>query len=158
MSRIQFRVTEEEFSIIEKNATKAGCSNISQFVKEVALIYPNKLNNSNMPNLSFIQLWPLVEKAINEYADKGSHGETFVLNDIGDVWLNIPLHNFTGNTTNPLRGSLGTHFRNIVEKDEQLPKEKKVFPYIRRTGKTIGRTAVYEIYKNYKGEETKDCD
>ncbi|MEL7568360.1 MAG: hypothetical protein AAGU27_26275 [Dehalobacterium sp.] len=151
--RIQFRTTDDEFAIIEKNSIDAGYSSISQFVKELALAYPNTLQNSNASDLSFAEIYDDVKRAVADTvanAVENPSAETrFVLRDITPSWGNTPQHEngSTGTIPKPLRASVGKHFYSEVK--------KKKFPNVRYTGKVDKYgTAIYEVYFEDAGEDT----
>lgn len=149
--RIQFRTTDEEFVIIEKNSIDAGFSSISQFVKELALAYPNTMKNATL-NLSFAEIYEEVKMAVAvkvaNVADNPIEDPRFVLRDITPSWSSIPLHKNSSNGTipKPLRASVGKHFYSEVQ--------KKKFPNVRYTGKVDKYgTAIYEVYFEESCEE-----
>jgi len=151
-TRIQFRTTDDEFEIIEKNSTDAGYSSISQFVKELALAYPNTMQNDNALDLSFAEIYDEVKRAVAEkvanVAENHSEDPRFVLRDITPSWSSIPQHenSSTGTIPKPLRASVGKHFYSEVKKDK--------FPNIRYTGKVDKYgTAIYEVYFENGGEK-----
>ncbi len=144
-ARIQFRITDNEFVIIEKNSTDAGYSSISQFVKELALAYPNTVQNANSLDLSFAEIYEEVKMAVankvNKVAANSSEDPRFVLRDITPSWSSIPQHenSSTGTIPKPLRASVGKHFYSEVQ--------KKRYPNVRYTGKVDKYgTAIYEVY------------
>ncbi|MNW49765.1 hypothetical protein D3C74_271950 [compost metagenome] len=149
-SRIQFRITDDEYAIITQNATQAGYSSISQYVKDLALSPSNTVSNQN--HLSFNEIYKAVEeaiedkvkavkKAIEDNVDPESIQYKFVLRDITPGWGNIPQHTNTprGIIPKPLRASVGKHFYNEVKVGK--------FQHIRCTGKTAGYgTMIYEVF------------
>ena len=150
-TRIQFRVTEEEYEIIAKKADQARCPSISQFVKDLALGVSGAAGNQNHP--SFAELYEdvrqavaariaAVEKAQTDGVDPKSLRQLcrFVLREITPGWGNIPQHTDmpTGTIPKPLRASIGKHFYSQVKAGE--------FEHIRCTDKTDGYgTMIYEV-------------
>lgn len=149
--RIQFRVTEDEYSIITQNAAKAGYPSVSQFLKELALAYPKTLDNSNTLHLSFRELYDevtnSVKKATKAFLSKSpldlsgiSDKGEFVLREVVPRWKSIPQHKNTPSGTVPrtVRASLGKQFfKDVV--NNNIPNVK----YAKKTDKY--GTAVYQI-------------
>ncbi|MDR0248241.1 MAG: hypothetical protein LBI44_01040 [Oscillospiraceae bacterium] len=146
--RIQFRATDEEYEAIEQNALIAGFSSVSQFVKEIALAYPDTIKNSKVSKLSFAEIYQevtsAVAKKVAEVLANNDINPRFVLREITPSWRwhNNPQHEnmADGTVPKPLRASVGKHFYNEVKKG-------KAFPNVRYTGK-VDRygTAIYEVF------------
>jgi len=150
--RIQFRTTDDEFVIIEKNASDAGFSSTSQFVKELALAYPNTMQNANALDSSFAEIYDEVKRAVAakvaKVVENPSENPRFVLRDITPSWSSVPQHenSLTGTIPKPLRASVGKHFYSEVKKEK--------FPKIRYTGKVDKYgTAIYQVHLNDGGSD-----
>ena len=152
-SRIQFRVTDNEYTIIAQNTKKAGYTSISQYAKDLALGALNTQKTTATDYISFNAIYKDVEKAVNDKiitvkkAVKDNvekevieRERKFVLRTITPGWGNIPQHTNTptGTTPKPLRASIGKHFLTEVKSGK--------FKDIRCTGKTDGYgTMIYEV-------------
>lgn len=151
-SRIQFRVTDDEYKIIDQNSKKAGYSSISQYAKDLAL---GALNTQQTitTNISFNAIYKEVEKAVNDKIatvkkavidnvemEVIERERRFVLRTITPGWGTIPQHTNTptGTVPKPLRASIGKHFFDEVKSGK--------FKDIRCTGKTDKYgTMIYEV-------------
>lgn len=143
--RIQFRTTDDEYASIERNAADAGFSSITQFVKELALAYPNPLQTTNN-EFSFAEIFEEVKKAVKKKVDEvlSNHDTNprFVLREITPRWHEIPQHENVAQRTipKPLRASVGKHFFSEVKKGN--------FPNVRYTEKVDKYgTAIYVVNK-----------
>jgi len=141
VTRIQFRVTDDEHRIIEQNAVDAGYPNTSQFVKDLVLAYPNSLSNSK--HYSFVQVYNDFVNTLTRKIESQeiNAGDRFVLRDIdAPGWRKLPQHTNTPNGTIPLplRASVGKQFFNAVEAGK--------FPNVKCAYKTDKYgTMIYEI-------------
>lgn len=152
-SRIQFRVTDEEYTIIAQNTQKAGYTSISQYAKDLAMGALNTQQTITTANVSFNTIYKDVEKAVNDKIATVKKAvkdnvemevieceRKFVLRSITPGWGNIPQHTNTptGTIPKPLRASIGKHFFDEVKSGK--------FKEIRCTGKTDGYgTMIYEV-------------
>lgn len=150
-SRIQFRVTDDEYTIIAQNTQKAGYTSISQYAKDLAMGALNTQQTITTANVSFNTIYKNVEKAVNDKIATVKNAvkdnvemevieRKFVLRSITPGWGNIPQHTNTptGTIPKPLRASIGKHFFEEVKAGK--------FKDIRCTGKTDGcGTMIYEV-------------
>lgn len=142
-SRIQFRTSEKEYELIKRHAEAAGFPMVSQFVKELALAYPNPLHEAEN-EFSFAEIYADVLTAVQEkiarVMEDPMENRRFVLREITPGWHRIPQHETRSDGTVPktLRASIGKHFFSEVTNDR--------IEHVRYTNKvdTYG-TAIYEV-------------
>lgn len=150
-TRIQFRVTTNEWETIAKRADAAQYPSISQFVKDMALGVSAVADNQ----ISFSKLYAevrqavedriaVVDQALKDGIDDAAlrRLRRFVLREIVPGWSNIPQHTNTptGTIPKPLRASLGKQFYSQVLAG--------AYDRVRCTNKLDScGTMIYEIYE-----------